>query len=245
MSLEEFQPVYNTGIRLKEPLGAPEGEIRAFFEEVRQAVPALNHYEHEGADFNLVERGAGRPVRQVLVGEKAITLAVGPPVSVNDANEFATNVYPLISSFLKPSPLLLEHMDVSFRFGFPFKGNHDQLVLASLFGGTPYAEIATNIEGAVRDFRPTVSFSLTSDHSVLALIEIHTGTSSRETESGVYDGDDIRVVCGIAKVRGLTDRSLEETYASLHADGLHFVEEKLVPLLLQPIQKATSETQTR
>jgi len=242
MPLEAYQVVFNTSIRFKESLPTTEKEVVGLFGEVMGKVAGLEDYRHEGDDFHLAERIAGNLARQILFQKKTITVAVAPPHALAVADETARLVYSLISHHLNPPLLVLELMDVSFRFEFPFKGNHDLLVLRGLFGNSPYAELAAASKGAVRSFQPVLNLSLTSDHSVIALIEIRTSTTSREIESGEYDGDEIRVLCGVARVRGLAQQRLEETYASLYAEAVAFVEQKLVPLLVEPLRSATLQT---
>ena len=122
---------------------------------------------------------------------------------------------------------------VSFRFEFPYRGNHSQFILTKLFGNTPFAELANNINGAVRDFGPALNLSITKDHSTVAILEIHSATSMREIESQVYDGDAIEVVCGIAKVRGLAGRSLEDIYHSLFAEARSFMEQRVLKAIVE------------
>ena len=142
MSLESSDFVFNTSIRFKEPLDIPEKAVKGLFDEIVNVFPALNDYNRQGKDFHLIERIAGQTVRQILVREKAITLAIAPPRHLREAHETATRIYPLIARNINPPPLLIEFLDVSFRFRFPYRGNHDNLVLRGLFGNTPYAQIA-------------------------------------------------------------------------------------------------------
>jgi hypothetical protein len=240
MSLESYDVVFNTSVRFKDPLEIDEKEVLGLFGEVMQAIPELNDYRREGDDFDLIERITGKPARHLRVRKKGITLAVAPPYRLEDLHRTAKCVYPLIARHLKPTPFMIEFLDIAFQFEFSFKGNHDVLVLTRLFAGTPYAQIATEIEGAVLDFQPALSVSLSKDHSVIALIEIHTSTSLREIESRTFDGDEIKLVCGVAKVRGLASQSLESTYDSVYSHAVPFVQNKLVTSVVEPLRAAAT-----
>lgn len=250
MPLDEYPIVFNTSVRFKQSLSLTETQVMEFFGEVVKAIPELSEYEQakdgessdsvrkKGPTHTLVQRGQGRHVRQLVLQAEDITLAVAPPLGVTEADRTARIVYPLISRFLRPNPLFLDFLDISFRFEFPYRGNHNQLVLTKLFANTPFAELAEGIRGAVRNFEPGLNLSISSDHSTIAIVQIRTATTPREIESKVYDGDDIMLLCGIAKTRGLGARSVEETYEMVYADALPFVEGKLVPSVVKILEKA-------
>jgi len=238
MALDDYRPVFNTSLKLRRPLGFSEEQVASFFSAVSQAVPQLTEYRQTEKDFHLLELQTGQVVRQVMFRQDELALAVAPPMTLLEADSTARALYPLIGEHVKPTPFLIKHLDVSLRFEFPYKGNHDLLVLRELFGQSPFAEIAAGVEGTVRDFQPTLNVSLTADHSIVALIGIHTSTSEREIESGVFDGDKIGIVCGVGKVRNLAEQDLVATYISLFSQAVTFVEARLLNSLVDRLRRA-------
>jgi len=240
MGLDDYEPVFNTSIKLRSPLHFDEKQVIDFFGHITLSVPALNEYRQTDKDFHLLEMRAGNTVRQIVFRQDEIKLAVAPPLGMSVADETARVIYPLIREHVRPSPLLIEHVDMSLRFAFRYEGNHDLLVLHELFGGSPFAEIARGIQGAVREFQPSLNVSLTTDHSVVAVVEIQTSTSEREIESGVFDGDEIRLVCGVARTRDLAQQPLEAIYASVHDEAVRFVEGCVLGSLVERLRDATT-----
>ncbi len=249
MLLERHPAVFNTAVHWKQPLPVNETVLLEFFGDVVAAVPELSEYTREDMGFEeaaeesqdsyrLVQPGTLRNARQLSVDRRGIVLAVAPPLGIAEADRTARIVYPLISKHLRPNPLLIDCLDVSFRFGFPYKGNHDQFILGKLFGNTAFADLVKNVNGSVIDFQPTLVMSISGDHSTRAVVEIQTATSMREIESQVYDGDEIMVMCGVAKIRGLVGRSLDEVYASLFQDAKSFVEEGVLKAIVQRLEEA-------
>ena len=238
MALNKYPSVFNTSVRFRQSLGMEEKEVVSFFTEVMKSMPDFQNYRRTEDDFHLYQEVAGSPVRQLLVRDKGITLAVASSISPADAEAIARSVYSLISQHLHPSLLVIELIDVSFRFTFRHKGNQDLLVLSGLFGETPYAAIATGIEGAVRDFQPRLGLSLDADHSTVAVLDITTGTTVGEIETGNFGARDIRVECGVAKTKGLTQQDMATTFAVLFRDATRFIEERVAPLLLDRLSQA-------
>lgn len=257
MTLEECPVVFNTSVRFKHALSLAEGDVLAFFGQVMQALPALNEYRRsdegkadevpsaEMESFDLIQRGKGRNVRQLRLRKSELVLAAAPPLRLSEADQTARVLYPIVSERLHPSPLSVDYLDVSFRFEMPYRGNHNQLVLTKLFGNTPLGEVIRGIDGAVFNFEPEVKLSISSDHSVIAVLTIRTATTPREIESGDYDGDEIQVLCGVAKVRGLAASSLEETYALLFAQAVPFVEQRVLIPIVETLQNSIREESFR
>jgi len=241
MRLDEYRPVFNTSLRFRHPVEIDEPRVLVFFDAVTKQASGFSEYRKAKGDFHLVEREEGDIRRQMMVNSDGVVIAVAPLLSLSSARETGCLLYPLVSQHLEPSPLLMQHLDVSLRFGFPYKGSHDALVLTELFGGSAYAETARLAGGSVRGFEPHLSLALTADHSMVALIEIKTQTTDREMQSGVFDGDEIRVECGVGKVKNLGQQSLLETFCAVFDQAADFVDRCLVEPLLEKLRAASTQ----
>jgi len=239
MEIGEYKPVFNTALRFTKGVELQPDEVKTFLAEAAKQIPELSVYRQSENGPNLAQMLAGEKVREILVGDKEITLAVAPPLTVGDADATARALYPVIESHIHVQPLFIEFLHVAFRFGFPFKGNHDSLVLNELFAGSPFALLAQGIQGAIRDFQPKMNLSLTKDHSLQAVVEVQTFTSRREIESGLYDGDEVRIVCGVAKVSGLAALPLAATYAAVYEEAVRFVNERVLGTLVEKLRRVT------
>src|SRR6185436_16041435 len=183
-----------------------------FFERVQKEFPQMTQFRrYDNGDFNLEEDRRNGSYRWVRLESKRLVSGFVNPPHMDDALRLHKFLLELAPYHLGISTLEIEHLEVLFGFDLSFRGNHDDIVVETLY----------------------------ADCRLQARVEILTRTDNYQVRTGDYNDDEISVYLTVRRYWGDRPREpMEKVFADMfeRADGLST--SKIVPNILRPISSA-------
>ena len=229
-------------MRLNTQLSLPHNRetVLHFFERIQKEFPSMGQFRrYDNGDFNLEEdrkTGSYRWVR--LESRRLVSGYVNPP-HLDDALALHKFLLELAPYHLGISPLEIEHLEVLFGFDLSYRGNHDEVVVESLFSDSPLACLLEENGARPVDVQPSVGVALSDDCRLQARVEVLTRTDNYQVRTGDYAEDEISVYLTVRRYWG--DRPKETMHNIFgeifdRADGL--ASSLVVPKVVRPISSA-------
>ena len=231
--------VLNFGMRCDEPLDLRSRSILRFAEEVVRIVPELDQVKRDAkkGEFELFQRGKERRPREVEITEKGVQAAGGMEISIDERVDFVMKIGDA-AELLEISKLNLSIVDV--RFVFPIKhwGNHHDLVAKALFAGSPLCQMVRDFNSPLDRVDLSLVTRAAKNEDLVLVTSIDPKTVRREIRSGRYEGDEIVVICGVARTGGFVNvesfRGMLAEILDMWADQMESV---ILTHLVQPLQR--------
>src|SRR4029077_13412974 len=154
----------NMNLNTEMELPQTRDTVLHFFEQVKKNYPGMkNFYSRERGEFVLEEDKDKGDYRWTSVEARRVSSGYVNPHCVDDAMKQHAFVLDLIPYALSVSPLDCESLNVMYGFDYTYRGNHNQLLLASL-GIFPAFEKMAELPGAmVLANEPSIQFALDED----------------------------------------------------------------------------------
>jgi len=135
-----------------------------------------------------------------------------------------------------------DHLEVVIGFDLDYRGNHDQLVADTLFADGPLAGLLGH-EGVLHaiDVQPFLGMSVTESCDTQVYLEIKSRTSTYEVRTQQFEVQPLSVFLTMRKYWGFQEsESLLEAHSDLTRRAAEWAEEKIVPLVVNPLAHAIS-----
>ncbi len=241
-SYASFCQDFYVNLRLSTQLNLPHTRetLLHFFERLQKEFPALlNFRKCDNGDFNLEEDRRTGVYRWVRLEAKRLVAGFVNPPTLDDALAFHTFVLELAPHYLGISPLEIEHMEALFGFDLSFRGNHDEVVIESLFDGSPLGCLLDEEGARPVDVQPSVAVALSDDCRLQARLDVITRTDNYQVRTGDYSEEELSLYLTVRRYWGDRPKeSLDAVFAHIfdRADGL--CSAHVVPKVLKPISTA-------
>src|ERR1041385_5388213 len=233
---------FYVNMRVNTQLNLPHNRetVLHFFERVQKEFPSMGQFRrHDNGDFNLEEdrrTGSYRWVR--LESRRLVSGYVNPP-TLDDALKLHRFLLDLAPYHLGISSLEVEHLEVLFGFDLSFRGNHDDIVLESLYSDSPLACLLDEEGARPVDVQPTVAVALSDDCRLQARIEVLTRTDNYQVRTGDYNDDEISVYLTVRRYWGDRPKeAMEQIFSQMFDRADNICTTRVVPRVLRPLSEA-------
>lgn len=229
-------------MRINTQLNLPHNRetVLHFFERVQKEFPGMTQFRrYDNGDFNLEEDRKSGSYRWVRLESKRLVSGYVNPPELDDALRLHKFLLELAPYHLGISPLEIEHVEVLFGFDLAFRGNHDDIVIESLFSESPLACLLE--EGGARavDVQPSIAIALNDDCRLQARVEILTRTDNYQVRTGDYNDDEISVYLTVRRYWGDRPKEpMEAIFEDMFERADQISSRRVVPRIIRPISDA-------
>ena len=235
---------FYVNMRLNTQLNLPHSRetVLHFFERVQKEFPLMNQLRrYDNGDISLEEdRKAGSYRWARLESRRLVSGCVNPP-ELDDAMALHRFLLELAPYHLGISPLEIEYLEVLFGFDLAYRGNHDDVVVDSLFADSPLACLLDEEGARAVDAQPSIAVALSDDCRLQARVEVLTRTDNQQVRTGEYGDEEISVYLSVRRYWGDRPRDpLEAVFADLFGRADELATNRIVPGILRPISNAIS-----
>jgi len=229
-------------MRLNTQINLPHNRetVLHFFERVQKAYPSMTQFRrYDNGDFNLEEDRRSGSYRWVRLESKRLVSGHVNPPTLDDAMALHRFLLELAPYHLGISSLEIEHIEVLFGFDLSYRGNHDEIVLESLYTDAPLACLLEEPDARPVDVQPTIAVSLSDDCRLQARIEVLTRTDNYQVRTGEYAEDEISIYLTVRRYWGDRPReALDKVFADLFERADSLCASRVVPKVVRPISTA-------
>lgn len=224
-----------TAVRL--PAVSNAETVFHFFEQVQKRHPELNRFnKSEETGMSQLEGRKDEKFSWVNLQPKMLSSGLVNSGGSEEAVTLNDMLLEGATHQLSVSRLNIEYLDAMFGFDMECRGNHDEVIAASLFPDSPLTCLMEAPGARAHAFRPAVSVSLSKDHRTQAIIDITTRSNSY---SGSGQPSMISVHLYVRRYWGdCSATPLKEAWRKLAKQGESLCNDYIVPRVLQPIQSA-------
>jgi hypothetical protein len=233
---------FYVNMRINTQLTLPHNRetVLHFFERVQKEFPGMTQFRrYDNGDFNLEEDRRNGSYRWVRLESKRLVSGFVNPPALEDALRLHTFLLELAPYHLGISTLEIEHLEVLFGFDLSFRGNHDDIVIESLYADSPLACLLDEPGARPVDVQPSIAVSLSEDCRLQARVEILTRTDNYQVRTGDYSDDEISVYLTVRRYWGDRPKEpMESIFSDMFEQADHLSSTKVVPSILRPISSA-------
>ena len=231
--------IVNFGVDCTQPVDLQSADVLRFAEDVSRLVPELDQVERseKGGKFRLFQRGARGYVREVRVTADGVQAAAGSELAYEERLAFAARVAEALET-LRISMFNVRVVDLRHIFRITHWGNHHDLVAQALWG----RGLLQGLVQGQTTLLTSVDFAFNCElveGNVVFAFAVNPQTSAREIRAQKYDGDDVSVICGLARVGGFVKL---KTYADMLAElgelWTRQLKDKVVASIIEPLRRA-------
>ena len=235
---------FYVNLRLNTQLNLPHNRetVLHFFERIQKEYPAMTQFRrHESGDFNLEEDRREGSYRWTRLEARRLAAGYVNPSNLEDPLKMHRFLLELAPYHLGISPLEIEHLEVLFGFDLAYRGNHDDVVVESLFADSPLACLLEEPDARAVDAQPSIAVSLSEDCRLQARVEILTRTDNYQVRTGDYAEDEISVYLTLRRYWGDRPKEgLEKIFQEMFERADALASSRIVPRILRPISSAIS-----
>jgi len=226
---------------LKLELDPSRETLLHFFEQLRRAEPKLSRFRRRDDGSLVLDEGEveteGR--RYVRLDPGALKFGAYDPPESQVVSKLGKRVLTLAPVQLSLSELDFDYMEVLYSFDLEYRGNHDALLAETLFAGNPLLAALEETEGGVLECQPLLGVRLDANCELQAYIELKGRTSTYEIRTGEFEGSPLTVSLTVRRYwAGQTCEELIPIFRELLATGERLAQERVVPLIVQPLAAA-------
>lgn len=229
-------------MRVNTQLALPHNRetVLHFFERVQKEFPSMAHFKrYDNGDFNLEEDRRNGSYRWARLEAKRLVAGFVNPPTLDGALTLHKFLLELAPYHLGISPLEIEHLEVLFGFDLSFRGNHDDVVVESLYADSPLACLLEEPGSRAVDVQPSVAVSLSDDCRLQARVEVLTRTDNYQVRTGDYHDEEISVYLTVRRYWGDRPREpMARIFADMFERADHLASSRVVPRVLRPISSA-------
>jgi hypothetical protein len=240
----------NQRINVKMDLPMRRETVLGLFDRMRRQFPALERlrrYENEVA-LESREGGEGEAAfRWVGVRRTSVRSGVVNAAAPETAFELHRAVLRTAPAYLDLSALDVESVELLYGFDLRAEGNHDAIVHAALFEGSPLGALVGDGVVAATDCQPMVGVSLGAGTGLTAHVEVKTRSRGRRAvgsgawsgAGNVRGGDEPLSVFVTVRRSGAVEslELLEERVEAMGTSASAFIEERVFPHWLAPLRE--------
>jgi hypothetical protein len=162
------------------------------------------------------------------------------PQDTDEVRRFGDLICTQAPYHLSFSDIDFDHLELIYGFDLEYRGNHDQLVAETFWGGQAGASFLFSPEAAhIIDAQPYFGIALSPDCDLQAYVEVKSRTTTYEVRSDSYETQPISVLFTLRKYWGVGDPpSLVEALRTLFDKADELVTETIVPTFVNPLAAA-------
>lgn len=222
------------------PLPTARDTVLHFFERIQRAYPSMNRFRKgEHVDYSLEEERLNNVYRWVNLESNRISAGHVNPPDIETALRMHTLLLENVPYELGISNLEIEYLDVLFGFDLEFNGNHDEVVVESLFENSPLACLLDAEGTKPVDFQPTTMISLSDDCRLQARLDVITRTSTNQIRTGTFGDESISVYLTVRRFwDDLPRQPMPEILSMLAEKAETLVTHHVLPRVVKPIRTA-------
>lgn len=237
----------NLGIECPGQIDLGSATVLEFSESVTQLVPQLDQVEQdeERKSLSVFQQGKVRHRREVVMKVDGLQAAAGTEVPADERFPFILAVA-TAADRLKLSKFRLVVVDLRFVFRIIHWGNHHDLVADTLFRGGRLKTMFDDFASPLTNVELTFTTRPRTGADIVLGVNFVSNTSRREIRSGEYDGDAMRVVCGLGRVGGFIKAgSFKEIIQELHDVWTQDLETTILSNVVEPLREASVTAEPR
>ena len=195
--------VLNFGIECKRPIDLQAPATSAFLDKISDAAPTLDQIEQdtEKGTIQVFEQGKLRRRREVEVNRNGVHAASGSEISAEERHEFLRIVATAAES-LEIGKRDVSVIDLRVAFRIKHWGNHHDLTARALWEPGALYTMLQHVGTPLSEVAMVIKTSPPGRDEFMIVFTVNPRTSLREIRSGEYDGDELSIVCAIARVYG-------------------------------------------
>lgn len=226
----------NLKLQVKMELPRTREIVLDLFERVRKQYPTISSFRKFKDELALESPPDADRNRWLALKPNCVRTGCVNPTDLSEAYEFHKNMLAITPFYLGISPIDVEYVELLFGFDLVTGGNHDQIVLEGLLGGSPLGGLMEMKEGEVVDCQPVVGFSIKGKDEVQAHFEVKTHPTATRKEG---QPEPISIYLTMRRFGHLTDiKELPSIFDTLAARGERLMDEMVIPRMLIPIRQA-------
>lgn len=233
---------FYVNMRLNTQLALPHNRetVLHFFERVQKEFPTMTSFRrHDNGDLNLEEERNGGSYRWVRLESRRLVAGFVNPADLDDALALHRFLLQLAPYHLGISQLEIEHLEVLFGFDLAYRGNHDDIVVESLYADSPLACLLEEDGTRAVDVQPSIAVSLSDDCRLQARVEVLTRTDNQQVRTGDYNDDEISVYLTVRRYWSDRPRDpFESIFADIFSRADQLAADRVVPNVLRPLSSA-------
>jgi len=230
-----------TRLNLKLDLPTNRETVLHFFDRIRREFPDMDYLRRRSNEVLVLEQNPDQPSRMWVRLERACLRFgdINPP-DMDRPRRLAAVVLEQAPYHLTLSDLDIDRLDLSYSFDLDYCGNHDQLVVETLFADSPLAGFLVGEHAAhVIECQPCLGVALTGDCEVQACVEVRGRSTTYEASTGQYEPRPLTVVLSLRRywVPGC-ETDLVAAYDRLRDHVGRLATDLVVPLIVNPLAQA-------
>ncbi|MCS7022576.1 MAG: hypothetical protein NZ703_01665 [Gemmataceae bacterium] len=215
--------------------------ILHFFEAVHKGQPSLTDFDKRGEDeYFLEEDRESGTYRWVSLDRRRLSCGYVNPPTLESADEHIHRILELAPYYLDLSSLATDSMDVMYYFDLIYQGNHDQLVMEALSGGTPLESFGQLAGVRVLHYQPTITLALDESFQLQARLSVETRSSIYHLRTGQTPPES--PISIYLTVRQFWHRQPPASFVEAYQQQRRLLEElvqgHVLPQVLQPLARA-------
>lgn len=237
----------NFGIATENPFDVESPAVDEFASVATRLVPELSTVERNKAKntwrlFQSLQKGHARLPREIQIDPGGLAAASGSGLPADERIGFLRNVAKAAEK-LGISKFSINVVDVKYVFRIRHWGNHHELIMGTLLEGSAMSRLPKRLAVPVDALELKTGLQVLGSESLVSVLSFAPQTSRTEIRSGVYDGDEIKVVCGIARVSDFWRAgTFEDMFVQLHQAWVNELAPAIIEDIVQPLrQRAVSE----
>ena len=223
-------------LSLKMDLPGDRETLLHLMDRVRKTVPAMSSFHPSESELVLESSRQDPEYRWLSLSRRSIHSAFYNPPTMAKAYAFHKMLLEVAPFHLTISPLDVDTLDLTFRFDFECRGNHDDLVFEALYGDSPLSHLLQIDGSKILDVQPY--FNIALEPGVQAFFEVKTRNRDRRGSSRRYRQEPISLFMTVRRfgpVEKIED--LQELLKDLGTRAEALATDKFVPHVLMPISR--------
>lgn len=239
----------NSKLALKMDLPSDRETVLHFYDRIRKSYSRMDRFRRYGEELSLESSRRDHAYRWLSMRRHAVRAGDVNPETLEAACRYHALILKQAPYHLSISPLDVDHIELLMGFDLECQGNHDEIVHAALFEGTPLGslmDIAVEEDGheaevKATDVQPVFGMSLGKGGELQASFEVKTRRRSRRGSTRAYAEEPISIFLTLRRYGPI--ESVDELPKRLEALAKlaeQLAHDKLVPDLLTPIAQQIS-----
>ncbi len=227
--------VVNFGINCTNKIQLRSPQVLRFAEEISVRAPELHDVNQDDDVFELFQVEGRSKLRQVRVRTTGVQVAAGKELSIEEQSSFI-RVCANAVDYLEIPKISLTMVDLRHIFYVKHWGNHNELIAQAYTGSSPLGAFRAAVESPLISNDVAFTVQLSDNTDILVAVNINSATTQGEISSGVYDGDNIDILCGIGRLGGfLKVQRIADMFDELERIWSNRLREPLVENVVQPL----------
>ena len=229
----------NQELSLKMDLPGERETVLGMFDRVRTELPSMERFHRYTDELALESPRVEGEYRWLAMRRQSIRTGHVNPPDFTEAYRLHRLILQTAPYFLSISPLDVDCLELLFGFDLECKANQHEIVHEALVANSPLAELLNYDEAKALDVQPVIGMALSSKCDVQAFFEVKTRTTHAQVRRNRYRTEPISIFLTIRRYGTIKEPDeLLKIFDELAKHAEHLAQEKVVPNLLMPVNRA-------